>query len=106
MNNLDPDLVVQRGKTVQRFNTSPRMSHIKDFTENTKDLREASYAFALATALPFLRLLDEMLTIEEAVLQNAAIIQRLQITSEPQKTPTVLIFERPREMTVGSRLQK
>lgn len=89
VNNLDTDLVVRRGKTVQRFNISRRVSHIKDFTENTKDLRESlpPPPFALVTALPFLRLLDEMLTLEEAVLQNAAIIQRLQITSEPFRKP-------------------
>lgn len=79
LNILDPDLVVRWGNTVQRLNISHRVSHIKDFIEKY----QGSQRRALTMVLPFLRLLDEMLTLEEAVLHNAAVIQRLQKTSEP-----------------------
>ncbi|XP_038968860.1 UBX domain-containing protein 2A isoform X2 [Rattus norvegicus] len=59
-----------------------RVSHIKDFIEKYQGTQR-SPPFALATALPFLRFLDETLTLEEADLQNAVIIQRLQKTAEP-----------------------
>lgn len=59
-----------------------RISHIKDFIEKYQG-SQRSPPFSLATALPSLRLLDETLTLEEADLQNAVIIQRLQKTAEP-----------------------
>ncbi|XP_053445147.1 UBX domain-containing protein 2A isoform X2 [Nycticebus coucang] len=59
-----------------------RVSHIKDFIEQYQGYQR-SPPFSLATALPFLRLLDETLTLEEADLQNAVIIQRLHKTAEP-----------------------
>ncbi|XP_012515897.1 PREDICTED: UBX domain-containing protein 2A [Propithecus coquereli] len=59
-----------------------RVSHIKDFIEQYQG-SQRSPPFSLATALPFLKLLDETLTLEEADLQNAVIIQRLQKTAEP-----------------------
>lgn len=87
LNNLEPITRIQiwlanGERTVQRFNVSHRVSHIKDFIEKYQG-SQRSPPFALATALPFLTLLDETLTLEEADLQNAVIIQRLQITSEP-----------------------
>ncbi|XP_069330965.1 UBX domain-containing protein 2A-like [Eulemur rufifrons] len=54
-----------------------RVSHIKDFIEQYHG-SQRSPPFSLATALPFLKLLDETLTLEEAALQNAVVIQRLQ----------------------------
>nr|AAI43299.1 UBXN2A protein [Homo sapiens] len=57
-----------------------RVSHIKDFIEKYQG-SQRSPPFSLATALPVLRLLDETLTLEEADLQNAVIIQRLQKTA-------------------------
>ncbi|XP_025209999.1 UBX domain-containing protein 2A isoform X4 [Macaca fascicularis] len=59
-----------------------RVSHIKDFIEKYQG-SQRSPPFSLATALPVLRLLDETLTLEEADLQNAVIIQRLQKTAAP-----------------------
>jgi hypothetical protein len=59
-----------------------RVSHIKDFIEKYQG-SQRSPPFSLATALPSLRLLDETLTLEEADLQNAVIIQRLKKTTEP-----------------------
>ncbi|KAM8932271.1 UBX domain-containing protein 2A isoform 3-T4 [Lycaon pictus] len=59
-----------------------RISHIKDFIEKYQG-SQRSPPFSLATALPFLKLLDETLTLEEADLQNAVIIQRLQKTAKP-----------------------
>lgn len=61
-----------------------RVSHIKDFIEKYQG-SQRSPPFSLATALPFLKLLDETLTLEEANLQNAVIIQRLKKTAEPFK---------------------
>ncbi|XP_061010884.1 UBX domain-containing protein 2A isoform X6 [Dama dama] len=61
-----------------------RISHIKDFIEKYQG-SQRSPPFSLATALPFLKLLDETLTLEEADLQNAVIIQRLKKTAEPFK---------------------
>uniref|UniRef100_A0ABI7WZY9 UBX domain protein 2A n=1 Tax=Felis catus TaxID=9685 RepID=A0ABI7WZY9_FELCA len=87
LNNLEPITNVQiwlaNGKRiVQKFNISHRISHIKDFIEKYQG-SQRSPPFSLATALPSLRLLDETLTLEEADLQNAVIIQRLQKTAEP-----------------------
>ncbi|XP_037671889.1 UBX domain-containing protein 2A-like [Choloepus didactylus] len=59
-----------------------RVSHIKDFIEKYQG-SQRSPPFSLATALPFLKLLDETLTLEEADLQNAVIIQRLQKAADP-----------------------
>ncbi|KAM7078158.1 UBX domain-containing protein 2A isoform 2-T2 [Molossus nigricans] len=59
-----------------------RISHIKAFIEKYQG-PQRSPPFSLATALPCLRLLDERLTLEEADLQNAVIIQRLQNPTEP-----------------------
>lgn len=87
LNNLEPITRIQiwlanGERTVQRFNVSHRVSHIKDFIEKYQG-SQRSPPFALATALPFLRFLDETLTLEEADLKNAVIIQRLQKTAEP-----------------------
>ncbi|EHB15991.1 UBX domain-containing protein 2A [Heterocephalus glaber] len=59
-----------------------RISHIKDFIEKFHG-SPSSLPFSLATALPFLRSLDESLTLEEADLRNAVIIQRLRNTAAP-----------------------
>ncbi|XP_048209306.1 UBX domain-containing protein 2A isoform X2 [Perognathus longimembris pacificus] len=87
LNNLEPITKVQiwlaNGKRiVQKFNISHRVSHIKDFIEKYQ-APQRSPPFSLATALPFLRLLDETLTLGEAALQNTVIIQRLKETAEP-----------------------
>ncbi|KAB0378362.1 hypothetical protein FD755_009940 [Muntiacus reevesi] len=89
LNNLEPITNIQiwlaNGKRiVQKFNISHRISHIKDFIEKYQGSQRSS-PFSLATALPFLKLLDETLTLEEADLQNAVIIQRLKKTAEPFK---------------------
>lgn len=89
LNNLEPITNIQiwlaNGKRiVQKFNISHRISHIKDFIEKYQG-SQRSPPFSLATALPFLKLLDETLTLEEADLQNAVIIQRLKNTAEPLK---------------------
>ncbi|XP_006835367.1 PREDICTED: UBX domain-containing protein 2A [Chrysochloris asiatica] len=87
LNSLEPITNIQiwlaNGKRiVQKFNISHRVSHIKDFIEKFQGSQQ-SPPFSLGTALPFLKLLDENLTLEEADLQNAVIIQRLQKTAEP-----------------------
>ncbi|XP_004627618.1 UBX domain-containing protein 2A isoform X2 [Octodon degus] len=87
LNNLEPITNIQiwlaNGKRIiQKFNVSHRVSHIKDFIEKHHGAESAS-PFSLATALPFLRSLDETLTLEEADLRNSVIIQRLRCTAEP-----------------------
>lgn len=87
LNHLEPITNVQiwlaSGKRiVQTFNVSHRVSHIKDFIEKYQGSQRGP-PFSLATALPSLRLLDEALTLAEAHLQNAVVIQRLQKTVEP-----------------------
>nr|XP_045379270.1 LOW QUALITY PROTEIN: UBX domain-containing protein 2A-like [Camelus bactrianus] len=89
LNNLEPISNIQirlaNGKRiVQKFNISHRISHIKDFIEKYQG-SQRSPPFSLTTALPFLKLLDETLTLEEADLQNAVIIQRLKKIAEPFK---------------------
>ncbi|XP_054977804.1 UBX domain-containing protein 2A [Sorex araneus] len=69
-------------RIVQKFNVSHRVSHIKDFIRKHQGL-QGNTPFLLVTALPVLRLLDDTLTLAEADLQNAVVIQRLQSTSDP-----------------------
>ncbi|XP_074141452.1 UBX domain-containing protein 2A isoform X2 [Sminthopsis crassicaudata] len=64
-------------RLVQRFNVSHRVSHVRDFIRRYEG-PQRSRPFALVTALPGLRLLDDALTLEEAQLQNAVVIQRRQ----------------------------
>ncbi|XP_067400795.1 UBX domain-containing protein 2A isoform X4 [Emydura macquarii macquarii] len=59
-----------------------RISHVRDFITKYQG-SQGSVPFSLTTSLPFLELLDETLTLEEANLQNAVIVQRLQKTTEP-----------------------
>ncbi|XP_074847438.1 UBX domain-containing protein 2A isoform X2 [Carettochelys insculpta] len=59
-----------------------RISHIRDFITKYQG-SQGSVPFSLTTSLPFLELLDETLTLEEANLQNAVVVQRLQKTTEP-----------------------
>ncbi|XP_036191117.1 UBX domain-containing protein 2A isoform X2 [Myotis myotis] len=92
LNNLEPITNIQiwlaSGKRiVQKFNMSHRISHIKDFIEKYQG-SQRSPPFSLATALPYLRLLDEALTLEEADLQNAVVIQRLHKATEPFRGPS------------------
>uniref|UniRef100_A0A8C3XPY4 UBX domain-containing protein 2A n=1 Tax=Chelydra serpentina TaxID=8475 RepID=A0A8C3XPY4_CHESE len=69
-------------RIVQKFNVSHRISHVRDFITKYQG-SQGSVPFSLTTSLPFLELLDETLTLEEANLQNAVIVQRLQKTTEP-----------------------
>lgn len=69
-------------RIVQKFNISHRVSHIKDFIRKHQAF-PGDPSFLLVTALPALRLLDDALTLAEADLQNAVVIQRLQSTSHP-----------------------
>ncbi|XP_031805433.1 UBX domain-containing protein 2A isoform X1 [Sarcophilus harrisii] len=64
-------------RLVQRFNVSHRVSHVRDFIRKYEG-PQRSRPFTLVTALPGLRLLDDALTLEEAELQNAVVIQRRQ----------------------------
>lgn len=87
LNTLEPITNIQiwlaSGKrVVQKFNMSHRISHIKDFIEKYQGCQRSA-PFSLATARPCLRALDEALTLEEADLQNAVVIQRLQKAAGP-----------------------
>lgn len=69
-------------RVVRKFSMSQRIGHIsKTSLKNTEDLKDDLPA-PLATALPYPGLLDEVLTLEEADLRNAVIIQRLHKTTE------------------------
>lgn len=59
-----------------------RISHVRDFITKYQG-SEGSVPFTLTTSLPFRELQDETLTLEEAKLQNAVVVQRLQKTTEP-----------------------
>ncbi|XP_019336930.1 UBX domain-containing protein 2A isoform X1 [Alligator mississippiensis] len=69
-------------RIVQKFNVSHRISHVRDFIMQYQGV-EGSVPFTLTTSLPFLELQDETLSLEEANLQNAVIVQRRQKTTEP-----------------------
>ncbi|XP_048701604.1 UBX domain-containing protein 2A isoform X1 [Caretta caretta] len=87
LNDLEPVTNIQiwladGERIVQKFNVSHRISHVRDFITKYQGL-QGSVPFSLTTSLPFLELLDETLTLKEANLQNAVIVQRLQKTTEP-----------------------
>ncbi|XP_032640763.1 UBX domain-containing protein 2A isoform X2 [Chelonoidis abingdonii] len=87
LNNLEPVTNIQiwlanGERIVQKFNVSHRISHVRDFITKYQG-SQGSVPFSLTTSLPFLELLDETLTLGEANLQNAVIVQRLQKTTEP-----------------------
>ncbi|XP_015262827.1 PREDICTED: UBX domain-containing protein 2A isoform X3 [Gekko japonicus] len=69
-------------RIVQKFNATHRISHIRDFIINYPGAHGRS-PFTLTTSLPFLELLDESLTLEEANLKNAVVVQRLKKSTEP-----------------------
>ncbi|XP_068953436.1 UBX domain-containing protein 2A [Petaurus breviceps papuanus] len=84
LNPLEPITSIQiwlaDGKRlVQRFNVSHRVSHVRDFIRKYEG-SQRSRPFTLVTALPALKLLDDALTLEEADLRNAVVIQRRQTT--------------------------
>ncbi|XP_008115271.2 UBX domain-containing protein 2A isoform X2 [Anolis carolinensis] len=70
-------------RIVQKFNISHRISHVRDFI--THQGQHGRSPFTLTTSLPFRELLNESLTLEEANLKNAVIVQRLKKTTEPFK---------------------
>ncbi|KAL8172948.1 UNVERIFIED_CONTAM: UBX domain-containing protein 2A [Gekko kuhli] len=69
-------------RIVQKFNVTHRISHIRDFIINYPGAH-GRCPFTLTTSLPFLELLDESLTLEEANLKNAVVVQRLKKNTEP-----------------------
>ncbi|XP_044539968.1 UBX domain-containing protein 2A [Gracilinanus agilis] len=64
-------------RLVQSFNVSHRVSHVRDFIRSCEGPQRGG-PFTLVTALPVLKPLDDALTLEEAELQNAVVIQRRQ----------------------------
>ncbi|NXX89370.1 UBX2A protein, partial [Centropus bengalensis] len=69
-------------RIIQKFNASHRISHIRDFIMKYQGAA-GSVPFTLTTSLPFRELRDETLTLAEAKLQNAVVVQRLWKTTEP-----------------------
>ncbi|XP_061478692.1 UBX domain-containing protein 2A [Rhineura floridana] len=69
-------------RIVQKFNISHRISHVRDFITNYQG-HQGRNPFMLTTSLPFRELLNESLTLEEANLKNAVVVQRLKKNSEP-----------------------
>ncbi|XP_061228334.1 UBX domain-containing protein 2A isoform X3 [Neopsephotus bourkii] len=96
INSLEPITNIQiwladGERIIQKFNVSHRISHVRDFITKYQG-SEGSVPFTLTTSLPFRELQDETLTLEEAKLQNAVVVQRLRKTTEPfrllvMKTP-------------------
>ncbi|XP_030303269.1 UBX domain-containing protein 2A isoform X2 [Calypte anna] len=87
LNDLEPITKIQiwladGERIIQKFNVSHRISHVRDFIMKYQG-SEGSVPFILTTSLPFRVLQDETLTLEEAKLQNAVVVQRLQKTTEP-----------------------
>ncbi|XP_053141480.1 UBX domain-containing protein 2A [Hemicordylus capensis] len=87
LNDLEPITSVQiwladGTRIVQKFNVSHRISHVRDFITNYPG-SQGRTPFMLTMSLPFRELLDESLSLEEANLQNAVIVQRLKKDSEP-----------------------
>nr|XP_033793028.1 UBX domain-containing protein 2A isoform X3 [Geotrypetes seraphini]XP_033793029.1 UBX domain-containing protein 2A isoform X3 [Geotrypetes seraphini]XP_033793030.1 UBX domain-containing protein 2A isoform X3 [Geotrypetes seraphini] len=87
VNDLEPITNIQiwladGRRIVQKFNVSSRISQVRDYIEKVQGYRE-SLPFILTTSLPLRELLDETLTLEEAHLQNAVLVQRLKKTTEP-----------------------
>ncbi|MEE6476938.1 hypothetical protein FKM82_011290 [Ascaphus truei] len=69
-------------RIVQKFNTSHRISDVRDFLEKIP-CKSGNAPFTLATSPPLCELLDETITIQEAHLQNAVLVQKRQKTIEP-----------------------
>ncbi|NXU49974.1 UBX2A protein, partial [Turnix velox] len=87
LNELEPVTNIQiwladGERIIQKFNVSHRISHIRDFITKYQG-SEGSVPFTLTTSLPLRELQDETLTLEEAKLQNAVVVQRLLKTAEP-----------------------
>ncbi|NXL90787.1 UBX2A protein, partial [Alectura lathami] len=87
LNDLEPITNIQiwladGERIIQKFNVSHRISHVRDFITKYQG-SEGSVPFTLATSLPFRELQDETLTLQEAKLQNAVVVQRLRKTAEP-----------------------
>lgn len=87
LNSLEPITSIQiwladGTRIVQKFNISHRISHIRDFITSFQG-PQGRCPFTLTTSLPFWELLDESLTLEEANLKNAVIVQRLKKDTEP-----------------------
>ncbi|XP_039201823.1 UBX domain-containing protein 2A isoform X4 [Crotalus tigris] len=59
-----------------------RISHIRDFIIDYQR-HQGRRPFTLTTSLPFQELLNESLTLEEANLKNAVVVQRLKNNIEP-----------------------
>ncbi|KAJ6631750.1 hypothetical protein lerEdw1_014645, partial [Lerista edwardsae] len=87
LNNLEPITSIQiwladGTRIVQKFNISHRIRHVRDFITSFQG-PQGRCPFTLTTSLPFWELLDESLTLEEANLKNAVIVQRLKKDTEP-----------------------
>ncbi|XP_058035694.1 UBX domain-containing protein 2A isoform X2 [Ahaetulla prasina] len=59
-----------------------RISHVRDFIIDYQR-HQGRIPFILTTSLPFRELLNESLTLEEANLKNAVVVQRLKNNIEP-----------------------
>ncbi|XP_071966930.1 NSFL1 cofactor p47 isoform X2 [Engystomops pustulosus] len=81
VNNSDPVTNIQirladGGRLVQKFNHSHRIQDIRMFIANARPAMAAT-SFVLMTTFPNKELTDENLTLKEANLLNAVIVQRL-----------------------------
>ncbi|XP_028808870.1 UBX domain-containing protein 2A [Denticeps clupeoides] len=60
-------------RLVQKFNLAHKISDVEDFVEQTQS---TSFPFILTTSLPFRELTNKELSLEEADIVNAVIVQR------------------------------
>ncbi|KAM5163213.1 UBX domain-containing protein 2A isoform 1-T1 [Mantella aurantiaca] len=87
LNEMEPSTNIKiwltNGKRiVQKFNTSHRVSDVRQFLESIP-CKSEKLPFKLASSFPLCDILDETITIQEAHLHNAVLVQRLQRTTEP-----------------------
>lgn len=68
-------------RIIQKFNTTHRISDVRNFVERIP-CKSEGIPFTLATSFPLQDLLDETVTIQDARLQNAVLVQRLQKTAQ------------------------
>lgn len=68
-------------RVVQKFNTTHRIRDVRNFVERLP-CKSEKFPFTLATSFPLRDLLDETITLQEARLQNAVLVQRMQKTAE------------------------
>ncbi|XP_068136336.1 UBX domain-containing protein 2A [Hyperolius riggenbachi] len=87
LNELEPSTDIKiwladGNRIVQKFNTTHRISDVRHFLEKMPRMPK-DQPFSLATSFPLCDLMDETLSLQEAHLYQAVLVQRLQKTAQP-----------------------